>query len=305
VPGEQRPGKTPAVRRIMGTAFPGSSDCVALGVWAQQLREKLVRIARHWPRRRRRDCRPPRRLRPRLALVAASALFVAVLVPTSLAWAQMGGPAAIIDAYESARNRGDMDTVVKLFADDAAVVDSDGKAHRGRQQIRLLLRPGVHPDWAAEVTDRTIIGDDIFWTERVGVHGTARSLSVMAIVRGGSIEVLAYGGGEWLLPSTSSTTGTPVLPAPYGLAGVLLAILSSIGVVTVPTSVRGQTALRGTLLVHLRRWSEGRSQWRREHEHAPARAARAAPSRTSTEISPILVAVQGQSSSCGTRTHTC
>ena len=218
-------------------------------------------------RRTRRGCRPTRRARRRLALAALSALFVAVVVPTSSVGAQRDDSAAVIDAYESARNRGDMDTVVALFADDAVVVDSQGTTHRGSQQIRLLLRPGVNPDWAAEVTDCTIDGDYIFWTERVGVHGTARSLSVAAIVRGGSIKALAYGGRESLLSDASSAVAAPVLPAPYGLAGVLFAILSSLGVIIVSTSHPGHTALRGSMLAHLRQWSERRL--RRRHARQP------------------------------------
>jgi len=169
------------------------------------LRQQVVSVAR--PHRRK--CPKTRWTRPRLALVAGFALLVAVVVPTSSASAQRGGSAAIIDAYESARTRGDMDTVVGLFADDAVVVDSAGSARRGRQQIRLLLQPGKNRDWAADVTDGTVSGDYIFWIERVGVHGTARSLSVAAIVRGGSIEALAYGSRELLTTYTPSAVAPP------------------------------------------------------------------------------------------------
>ena len=244
----RQPGRPAQSRRTAGTGGPR----------AWQVRWKVVRMARHSPGRRRQECRPTRWARPRFALAAVSALFVALVVPTSSAGAQRGGSAAVIDAYESARNRGDMDTVVALFADDAVVVDSAGATYRGRQLIRLLLQPGANPDWAAQVSNCTTSGDYIFWTERVGVHGTARLLSVAAIVRRGSIKALAYGGRESLPPDTSTTVATPVLPAAYGLAGVLLAILGSLGIVTVSPPRPGHTAHRGCLLVHLRRWSEER-----------------------------------------------
>ena len=203
-------------------------------------------------------------VRPRLALAALSALFITVVVPTSPVAAQRRGFVTVIDAYESARNRGDMDAAVALFADDAVVIDSAGATHRGRQQIRLLLQPGANPDWAAEVTDRTTSDDIVVWTERVGVHGTARSLRVAANVRGGAIMALAYGGRDMLPYDTSNAVTAPVLPAAYGLAGVLFALLGSLGVVAVSTPHPADTALRGSLFAHLQRWSRSRSKWQPE-----------------------------------------
>jgi hypothetical protein len=199
-------------------------------------------------------------LPPRLAVAALSAFIaVAVASPVSATGAEHGSPAAVIDTYESARNRGDMNTVVALFADDAVVVDEAGTLHRGRQTIRLLLQPGINPDWAASITDLTVIQDYVFWTERVGVHGTARTLSVTAIVRDGSIKVLAYGGAQSSPTVSSSTEAAPVLPAAVGLVGVLLAAIGSLGIITVSRVRPAHTPLRGSLFAQLRQWSEGRS----------------------------------------------
>ena len=189
-------------------------------------------------------------------MAAVTALVVAVVVPNSSAEAQQRDPAAVVDAYESARDRGEMDAVIALFADDAVVVDSAGVSHRGRRQIRLLLQPGANPDWSVVVSGRTINGDYVFWTERVGVRGTARSLSVAAIVRDGAIKALAYGGRDVPLADTPSGDSAHSYS---GLAGVLLAILGSFGIVAMASSHPGDTALTGSLLPHLRQWSEGRA----------------------------------------------
>jgi hypothetical protein len=193
---------------------------------------------------------------------AVSALVIAVILPTSIASAQRGGPSAVIYAYESARNRGDMDTVVALFSDDAVVLDSTGKEHVGAQQIRLLLQPSVSPDWAADITQWTITGDRVYWTERVGVRGTARSVSVAAIVGDGSIKALTYGGRQ-LAPSDMPNAGkAPALPATYGLALVLLAMLGSLRIILLTTPNSGHSALRGSLVAHLRQWTDSRQQRR-------------------------------------------
>jgi hypothetical protein len=204
----------------------------------------------------------------RLVVAAVSAFIVAVVVPISSALAKEDDPGTVVDAYESARDRGDMDAVVAFFAEDAVVVDSAGAMHRGRQQIRMLLQPGVHPDWSVAVIDRTLDGDHVFWTERVGVHGTARPLSVAAIVRDGSIRELAYGGRELISSTASSSVAAPLLPAALGLVSVLLAAVSSLGIVVVSRSQPGRTILPGSRLAHLQRWSEGRSHRQPESQHA-------------------------------------
>lgn len=105
---------------------------------------------------------------PVLASAAVTVFIVVAIVTTSSAGAQQDYPAAVINAYEAARDRGEMDAAMTLFADDAVVVDSAGAIHHGRQQIRILLQTGANPDWSVGVSNPTVNGDHVFWTERVG-----------------------------------------------------------------------------------------------------------------------------------------
>lgn len=204
------------------------------------------------------------------ALGAISACVVLACIATPTAAAQQGDPAGVISAYESARNRGDMNTVVGLFADDAVVIDEAGTVHRGPQQIGLLLKPGISPDWAADPSNCSISGDHIFCTERVGVHGTARFLNLAAIVNDGSIQAMSYGGRELLPAEASNQDGAPVVPAAFALAGFLLAVLCTIDIGAVLTPHGRRSALRGSLLAHLQRWCEDRSDHQPRHRYAAA-----------------------------------
>ena len=61
-------------------------------------------------------------------------------------------PATVLAEYENARNSGDVDGLISLYADDAIVtrhpLDDDGTAH-GVEEIRLLESRGASIQTAA------------------------------------------------------------------------------------------------------------------------------------------------------------
>lgn len=49
--------------------------------------------------------------------------------------------ASLLDAFNAAFNRGDLDAVMAAFADDAEYLPGDGRVHRGRAAIRAAFAP--------------------------------------------------------------------------------------------------------------------------------------------------------------------
>jgi hypothetical protein len=193
----------------------------------------------------------------RLALVLVGVLTV-VLVPGQVS-AQSLDPATLVDAYQAARARGDVDALAGLFADDAAVTDPFGNAHVGKTEVRKWLTTVAARPRTVGVERASVTADRASWFEQVGT-GTGSpgfAVSVEAVIGGGRIASLVYRRADSPEPSDSADARTP-LPAPLGVGAVLLVLtlglaLSSRGLHPVEVS-----SPRGALIASLRSWAEER-----------------------------------------------
>ncbi|HEY0582451.1 MAG TPA: nuclear transport factor 2 family protein, partial [Chloroflexota bacterium] len=89
-------------------------------------------------------------------------------VVATLARAQANGDAAaVITAYEMARNRRDVDAALSYFADDASV-SVRNTLYSGKDEIRKYLDGPISRSRFVVVSDRRVSGSHVTWTERSG-----------------------------------------------------------------------------------------------------------------------------------------
>lgn len=173
---------------------------------------------------------------------------------------QTSEPAAVITAYEMARNRGDVDAAVSFF-DDNATLQQRSTILSGKDEIRRYLQNQTGRGRFVVVSNRKTNGTQLTWVERpAGQNVNGVEVSVEAIVQDGKIKALSYNGTP-LVPrlEPNQDVRTP-LPAMLGLASVLL-VLS--GLVLVASSGLGHahsadSSLRGRLLRDLQVWRSAR-----------------------------------------------
>jgi hypothetical protein len=198
---------------------------------------------------------------------AGVAFLIASGVVASMATAQPSGdPSAVITAYETARNRGDVDTALSYFADNA-VVSQRNVTFTGPDEIRRFVTSASSRSRYVVVTDRHVKGSVVSWAEQSstqssgassqvitpgptggnvtqtgfnGVRGsspprgaivaftpqTTFSVSVEAVVQDGKILSLAYIFGSPAPRVDPSLEGRAELPASVGLVAVLGVLLS-------------------------------------------------------------------------------
>src|SRR5258708_17354646 len=102
--------------------------------------------------------------------VGVGALMVSAQL-ASMAKAQGGvDPAAIVSAYEMARNRRDVDTALTYFADDATI-SQRSTTFTGKDEIRKFLDGISARSRFVVVSDRKVNGTRVTWTERAGTQG--------------------------------------------------------------------------------------------------------------------------------------
>jgi hypothetical protein len=102
--------------------------------------------------------------------VGVATLMVSGLVAT-LARAQAGSdPAAVITAYEMARNRRDIDAALSYFADDATISQRT-TTFSGKEDIRKFLDGVSTRSRFVVISDRHASGNRVTWTERSGGTG--------------------------------------------------------------------------------------------------------------------------------------
>src|ERR1700716_4559206 len=102
--------------------------------------------------------------------VGIGALMVSAQL-ASMAKAQAGAdPAAVISAYEMARNRRDIDTALAYFADDATI-NQRSTTFAGKDEIRKFLDGISARSRFVVVSDRRVSGNHVTWTERAGTQG--------------------------------------------------------------------------------------------------------------------------------------
>jgi ketosteroid isomerase-like protein len=203
----------------------------------------------------------------------------------SMARAQAGGdPVAIINAYENARNRRDIDAALTYFAADATI-NQRSTTFAGKDDIRKFLDGVSVRSRFSVVSDRHVTGNRVTWTERAGAPGPSTGgqsislaqqaqgstgvpngnispfvVNVEAIVQDGKIRSLVYLSANQPLRTDPALDGRAQLPAGVGLAAVLAVLLGMVLVGSVGLSRRGASAssLRGRLMHDLQGWSAAR-----------------------------------------------
>src|SRR5438105_11855059 len=183
-------------------------------------------------------------LRLWLVMGVGVACLMASGVVASLARAQASAdPAAVITAYEMARNRRDVDTALSYFADDA-VINQRSTTFTGKDEIRRFLDGVSARARFIVVSDRHVTGNHVNWTERSGSATneqqprpgsgfgggvsppSAFSVNVEAVVQDGKIQSLSYLFGAQVVRSDPSLDGRAQLAAGVGLAAVLTVFLT-------------------------------------------------------------------------------
>src|ERR1700730_1153164 len=103
--------------------------------------------------------------------VGAATLMVSGVVAT-LARPQAGSDrAAVITAYEMARNRRDLDAALTYFADDATITQRT-TTFSGKDEIRKFLDGVSTRSRFVVISDRHTNGNHVTWTERSGTTGS-------------------------------------------------------------------------------------------------------------------------------------
>jgi hypothetical protein len=187
--------------------------------------------------------------------------ILAVSVAAAQVNVQASDPAAVVTAYEMARNRGDVDQAAALFADDATLTQRS-TIFTGREEIRRYLQNATGRGRFVVISNRKANGTQLTWTERPGgqnINGI--EVNVEAIVQDGKIKALSYNGAPFAPRIEPNLEGRSQLPAVLGLGSVVL-VLS--GVVLVASAglghaQSGESSLRGRLMKDLRVWRSARS----------------------------------------------
>jgi SnoaL-like domain len=197
-------------------------------------------------------------------------------VAVSMAGAQGNAdPAAVITAYEAARNRHDIDDAISYFADDATVTQR-ATTFSGKDEIRKFVDGLSTRSRFVVVGDRHSNGNRVTWTERTGaqgpgqltqaqglngaVNGTAFQVTVEAVVQEGKIRSLTYLAPSIPTRVDASLDGRTPVPAAAALGAVLavlvgLLLIASTGL---PRSPSAASTLHGRLMRDLRGWTAAR-----------------------------------------------
>jgi len=195
-------------------------------------------------------------------------------VVASMATAQAGAdPAAIVTAYETARNQRDIDTALSYFADDASI-SQRATTYTGKDEIRKFLEGISTRSRFAVVSERRTLGNRVTWTERAGGQGPGQGqalngplansgafqITVEATVQDGKIRSLNYLPSAQPLRTDAALDGRAQLPASVGLAAVLAILL---GIVMIASTnlrrgAQGASSLQGRLMQDLRGWTAAR-----------------------------------------------
>jgi hypothetical protein len=216
--------------------------------------------------------------RLRLAIGVGIAFLLASVLLVSLARAQASAdPAAIVTAYETARNQRDLDLALSYFSDDATLTQRN-TTFVGKVDIRRFLEGFSTRARFNTISDRQVSGNRVVWTERASGPGsepqtrppqglnagvaslTGFSFGVEAIVQDGKIRSIIYLPANQAPRLDLSADSRAQLPAPVGLVGVLLVLLTIMLVASLGLrrSATAASTLRGHLLQDLQGWSAAR-----------------------------------------------
>jgi hypothetical protein len=196
---------------------------------------------------------------PRLVVALGLGLLCASL-GGSVAAAQAGEPAAVVTAYEMARNRGDLDIAASYFADDGTL-QQRSTVYTGKQEILRYLQAAAGRGRFVVISNRKLNGNALTWLERpAGQNINGIEINVEATVHDGKIKSLSYNGVAAPVRSEANAEGRSPLPALLGMAAVVLVISGLILVVStgLPHSRTPQSSLHGRMLQDLRVWRAAR-----------------------------------------------
>jgi inactivated superfamily I helicase len=171
--------------------------------------------------------------------------------------AQGVNPSAVVDSYERAWTRQDIDSALDHFAANAVITlqDTRTRALTSRQQIREFLETDAPVTPAVLTAVPRVEGGSLLWSERTaGEVLNSPDLTIRAVVQNGKIESLEYRRGRLITDTGPAAAGLTVEAAAMALGGVLLFALGLLSLATSHPHVTIDSKLRGSLLRDLRGW---------------------------------------------------
>jgi hypothetical protein len=220
-----------------------------------------------------------------LAMAVGAATLIASGVVATMAGAQTGGdPAAVITAYEMARNRRDVDAALSYFADEATISQRT-TTYSGKEEIRRFLDGVSTRSRFIVVSDRKTNGSRVSWTERSGGPVTGQpqgqvpapqgpsagassatnvttsgfAVTVEALVQDGKIRSLSYMAANQAARPDPALEGRAQLPAAVGLASVAVVFGGVIAFASMGLRRHSSAStLHGRLMQDLRGWTAAR-----------------------------------------------
>jgi hypothetical protein len=194
------------------------------------------------------------RIRLFRALLLVAGAFILLV---HAAGAQGLNPSSVVDTYERAWARQDVDGALAMFADDAVVTLQDARTRTlaSRRQIREFLETTHVGTVPMQTSPRQIDGGGMMWSERTdGQILTATDVTVQATVQNGKIESLVYRPGRLVRGSGQPAASSTPEVAGAALAALLLLGVGLLSLATVRQTVRAGSNLRGRLMTDLRHW---------------------------------------------------
>jgi hypothetical protein len=172
---------------------------------------------------------------------------------------QSSEPAAVIGAYQMARNRGDIDAAVTLFSDDATLTQRN-TTYTGREQIRRYLENSTGRGRFIVISNRVTNGNQLNWIERpAGQNVNGIEVGVEAIIHNGKIRSISYNGAAFTARTEPALESRSQLPALLGLGAVVLVLSGVLLVVSAGFGASsGQSSQQGRLMRELQLWRAGR-----------------------------------------------
>jgi hypothetical protein len=187
-----------------------------------------------------------------------------VVLLTSLlpvrAWAQADAAGSIVDNYEAARSRRDIEAVLAFFTDDAIVRDRSGREHVGKDQVRQFLMLTASRGRTSANGVHDLGPNRVGWAERVTTQISNLEFNVEAVIQDGKFKALIYGEGSQAGRVEPLTDTSGALPAYFGLGAIAVVVSAGLAMVSVglPRRPLVPSALQGQLVTGLHEWTATR-----------------------------------------------
>jgi hypothetical protein len=187
-----------------------------------------------------------------LALVAGA--FILLVQAAS---AQGVSPAAVLDNYERALGRRDIDGALSQLAEGAVITVHDPRTRilTSRAQVREFLQRASLDAPPVPTSDRQVDGATVTWGERTQGAGVATNeLTVQAVVENGKIQSLVYRPGRLVQAHGNAAAGTTLESAGMSLGAVVLLGFGLLSLATARRQFHAGSNLRGRLVRELHQW---------------------------------------------------